>query len=73
MKKKKELNASTTKIYSGGAFTNPKRTTEVVRRLWKNAVGFSGKKIIEIKIKEDTQEKENDREFFGNIAKLFSK
>ena len=39
----------------------------------KNAVGFSGKKIIYIKIKEDTQEKENDREFFGNIAKLFSK
>ena len=39
--KKKELKASTRKIYSGRAFRNPKGATEVIRRFRKKTAGFS--------------------------------
>ena len=42
-RKRKELKASITEIYSRRAFKNPKGTTEVVRRFIKKAAGFSGK------------------------------
>ena len=42
-KKKKELKATTTDIYSGRGFRNPKGATEVVRRFRKKAAGFSRK------------------------------